>query len=231
MLDINPQKISFDLYEDIRDSYGTPYEIEGKSFESETIITINNYKILIAKHLLQHPKRLIYRISYEFIKIKLKESNLVYDTGEDTDLFTYLAGVYFGFGVILSINLKDQGFTNDGLWETKWIHFSDMPNEVMAFALATYASLIEQDNPKWKSDLPNDLKTLFEKAIVYLKEYPNSLVDENELLVHDLLDQADIEYQINDFDSAISTSEKILFLPGPYTRGGFTITACKPFLA
>lgn len=212
ILYLDSNKITYELQEDLRDSYGTPYEIEGKPFESETVIAENAYKIFLAQSLLQNPKRLLYNLIYEFIKIRLSESKLDYDTGEDTSLFIYLAGVYFGFGTILSQNLEDRGVSNDGFWETKWNYVSEMPNEVMAFALALFSKLIEQDNPDWKNQLPRSLKQQIEKATNYLNENPSSLYSKGELDANDLLNQAEGEYQKNDFDAAISTSQKVLFL-------------------
>jgi hypothetical protein len=85
------------------------------------------YKIQIANSLQKHPKGRIYSLVYEFIRIQLTDSKLQFDTGDDTDLCIYLAGIYFGFGVLLSQNLKDTGRIDDGFWETKWNCISDTP--------------------------------------------------------------------------------------------------------
>lgn len=211
MLQLDAAKISFELQEDLRDIPGMPYEMESP-FEADTVIAENAYQIIIAKSLLQHPKRLSFSLIYEFIKIRLSEDKLQYDSGEDTSLFIYLAGVYFGFGVILSQNLVDRGLSSDGFWETKWNYVSEMPQEVMAYALAAYANLINQDNPDWKQQLPGDLKQQFELAIRCLKDRPNQLFDKSELAANDLFEQAEQEYLNNNFDAAISCMQKILFL-------------------
>ncbi|EMR02757.1 tetratricopeptide repeat protein [Cesiribacter andamanensis] len=212
LLHLNSGKIIFELHEDIRDTSGVPYEIEGMPFESETVLGEDSYKIFIAKSLLQHPQRLIFSLIYECIKIRLSEDKLQYDTGEDTSLFIYLTGVYFGFGLILSQNLVDRGSASNGVWETKWNYVSDMPNEVMAFALAFDSKLVAEDNPSWKNHLPKDLKSLFESAIRYLEKNPSQLFSKAELDSNDLFQQAEQEFLDNDFDAAITTSQKILFL-------------------
>lgn len=212
LLQIQEKKITFEVVNDIRDSYGMPYEIEGKPFETELEIEEGKYKIHIANSLQKHPKRLIYNLVYEFIRIKLTENKLQYDTGDDTDLFLYLAGIYFGFGVLLSQNLKDTGRVDDGFWETKWNYISEMPNEIMAFALATYSELIEQNSSKWKDDLPSELKSQFEKAIKYLADNPSELYDKQELDANELLKLAYDQYQNNDFEEGIANLQKILFL-------------------
>ncbi|MHA7128834.1 tetratricopeptide repeat protein [Algoriphagus namhaensis] len=212
LLQIQEEKISFEVVNDIRDSYGLPYEIEGKPFETEFEIEAGQYKIHIANSLHKHPKRLIYSLVYEFIRIKLTDNKLQYDTGDDTDLFIYLAGIYFGFGVLLSQSLKDTGRIDDGFWETKWNYISEMPNEIMAFALATYSKLIEQDSPKWKDDLQSDLKSQFGKAIKYLADNPSELYDKQELEANELLKLAYDQYLNNDFEEGIANLQKILFL-------------------
>jgi tetratricopeptide (TPR) repeat protein len=123
-----------------------------------------------------------------------------------------LAGIYFGFGVLLSQNLEDTGRVVDGFWDTKWYYISEIPNEVMAFALATYSMLIEQDSPKWKDDLPSDLKSQFVKALKYLNENPSVLYNKQELQANELFKMADDQYLKNDFENAIVNLQKILFL-------------------
>lgn len=212
ILNLDSNKINFEFQEDLRDSYGTPYEIHGKPFETETLITDIDYKIFIAKSLTNHPNRLIFSLIYEFIKIRLSESKLQYETGEDTGLFIYLAGIYLGFGVVLSQNLIEKGISNDGFMETKWSFVSEMPNEVMAFALATYSKLIDNENPVWKTQLPQELISFFNKSIDLINDSPSPLFSKQELEANDILNQADIEYKNGEYDIAISTLQKALFL-------------------
>ncbi|MBX3238368.1 MAG: tetratricopeptide repeat protein [Chitinophagaceae bacterium] len=212
LLQIREEKIFFQVVNDIRDSYGMPYKIEGKPFESELEAGEGKSKIYIANSLQKHPKRLIYSFVYEFIRIKLIDNKLQFDTGDDTYLFIYLAGIYFGFGVLLSQNLKDTGRVDDGFWETKWNYISDMPNEIMAFALATYSRLIEQDIPKWKESLPSDLRSQFEKAIKYLTENPSELYDKKEIEANELFKTAYDQYQKTEFEKAVTNLQKALFL-------------------
>lgn len=212
LLQIREEKISFEVVKDIRDSYGMPYQIEGKPFETELEVEEGNYKIHIANSLQKHPKRLVYSLVYEFIRIKLTDNKLQFNTGDDTDLFIYLAGIYFGFGVLLSQNLKDTGRVDDGFWETKWNYISEMPSEIMAYALATYSKLIEQDSPKWKDDLPSDLKSQIGKAIKYLNDNPSELYDKKELEANELFKTAYDLYLQNGFEEAIVNLQEILFL-------------------
>ena len=212
LFNLGAKHISFEAQEDLRDIYGMPYQIEGKLFDAETEVGDDGYKICIARSLTTHPRRLIYTLIYEFIKIRLWDSKLQFDTGNDTSLFIYIAGIYFGFGVILSQNLTDSGRVDDGFWETKWNYSSEMPMQVMAFGLATYSKLIQKDSPDWKEELPKEIRHRFIKAIDYLNEFPNDLFDKAELEANGLFNQADKAYQSQDYDSAISTLQKALFL-------------------
>ncbi|AUC15429.1 hypothetical protein BTO06_09880 [Tenacibaculum sp. SZ-18] len=212
LLGVDSIKIRFELHEDLRDVYGMPFEMEGKPFETETEVTENNYKIHIAKSISKRPNRLVFSLIYEFIKIRLKENKLQYDTGDDTSLFIFIAGIYFGFGIPLSQNLTDRGRIDDGFWETKWNYVSEMPSEVMAFGLATYSKLIEQDNPEWKNELSQENKILFEGAIAFLNDSPSTVFSKAELDANDLFHLADQEYKKGNYEEAISNLQKILFL-------------------
>ncbi len=204
--------ISFELHRDLRDVYGMPYSIDGKPFETEIEIGEHGYSIHIAQSLTNLPNRLIYNLIYEFIKIRLIESKLEFDTGEDTGLFIFIAGIYFGFGIPLAQNLTETGRQDDGIWETKWNYISDMPYEVMAFGLAAYSILLDQEDPEWKNELPKELVNQFDAAINALRERPLSLFNKAELEAADLFRQADEEYANGKYESAISTLQKILFL-------------------
>jgi Tfp pilus assembly protein PilF len=127
-------------------------------------------------------------------------------------LFIYLAGIYYGFGVILAQNLEDAGRSSDGMWEIKWNIVSEMPLPVMAFSLATYANLRGEDDPSWKNEFKGDFKKIFEGALAFLKSNPNDLYDEGEVRANDLFNLANDQFEKHDLESAIATLQKILFL-------------------
>ena len=212
LVGVNSKMIKYELHEDLRDLYGIPFEIQEKPFETELEVNEGFYIIHIAKSISERPNRLVFNLIHEFVKIRLTENKLQFDTGEDTDLFLYIAAVYLGFGVILSQNLTDTGRFNDGFWETNWSYVSEIPNQILAFSLATYSMLIGQNSPEWKSELSQELKLQFEGAIIFLNNSPSKLFNKAELDASDLFHQASLEYQNNDFDSAISTLQKTLFL-------------------
>jgi tetratricopeptide (TPR) repeat protein len=127
-------------------------------------------------------------------------------------LFIYLAGIYYGFGVILAQNLLHAGRSDDGVWEIKWNYVSEMPQPVMAFSLATYANLTGDDDPLWKNEFKGDFKKMLEDAIVYLRKNPNDLYDEMEVKANDLFNEANDHFENHRLDAAISALQKILFL-------------------
>lgn len=212
LVGIDAAKIRFELRKDSRDVNGVPFEIYGKPFETEIEVKEDGYTIHIAHSHVKRPTRLVFCLIGEFTKIRLTENKLPFDSGEDSSLFLFIAGIYFGFGIPLSQNLTHMGIDNDGSWETKWNFTSEMPNEVMAFALATYAKLLGPDSPEWKNELPNELKLQFELAVNYLNESPSKTLSKSELDAIVLYNQAGTQAQNNHFDSAISTLQKVLFL-------------------
>ena len=212
LLGLDSSIITFELHEDLRDVYGMPFEMQGNPFETETEVMENNYKIHIAKSISKRSNRLVFSLIYEFIKIRLTENKLQYDTGDDTSLFVFIAGIYFGFGIPLSQNLTDRGRIDNGFWETKWNYVSEMPNEIMAFGLAAYSKLIEQENPEWKNELPKELKSQFDGAINLLNETNSVIFNKAELDANDLFHLADEEYKNGNYEDAISNLQKILFL-------------------
>jgi Tfp pilus assembly protein PilF len=203
----------FEVHEDLRDVYGMPFATVNKQYEAETEILENNsYKLHIAKITIKQPNRLIFSLIYEFIRIRLIEDKLPFETEEDTSLFIFIAGIYFGFGIPLLHNLTDRGRVDDGFWVTKWSYFSEMPNEVMIFGLATYSKLIGHDNPEWKSELSQVLKQQFDDAIKLINKTPPTIFSKAELDANDLFHFADNAYKNGNYKESISNLEKILTL-------------------
>lgn len=144
LLHLKDLNIRLDFWEDLRDTQEAPYEIQGKPFESGITACANHYQITVAKSLEALPGRLLFNITYQLVCIKLIEDALLDDSEADASLFVYLAGVYMGFGVILSRFLHEAGTSNNGLMETTWHYGPDIPYEVMAYVLAMYSCFSEQ---------------------------------------------------------------------------------------
>src|SRR5690606_20041260 len=212
LLSLSPGKIEIQWHGDLRDTPGIPYEIQENQMETDTEILQDRYIIHLAKNLESRPNRMIFSLIYEFVKICLNESKLEYQPEEDTDLFIYLAGIYLGFGVILSQNLVDLGRESEGLWETKWSFVSEMPKEIMAFGLALHCKLREEDNPPWLKEISAALRTDITQAAALLDSEPSPLVAKEEVQANELFYQADQQYSDRNYDDAISSLQKVLFL-------------------
>lgn len=205
--------VKHQMLTDLRDYNNIPYQVEGKPFECETQLKKGQSTIFVANSLQKHPERLIYSLIYEFIRIRLTESEVEFDVGgDDTELFIYLAGIYYGFGVILGQNLLDTGRSSDGFWEIKWNYFSEMPQPIMAYSLANYANLRGEHDPAWKNEFKGDFRKMLEEAINYLQANPNDLYDDAEVKANDLFNEANIHFERNEMEDAIGTLQKILFL-------------------
>nr|WP_294859179.1 tetratricopeptide repeat protein [uncultured Fluviicola sp.] len=211
LLEIPKNKVEFDIHEDFRDIYGMPLAVVGKTLETELEELEEGYKIHIANQIQKHPKRLIYRLIYECVRIKLIENEIPFDTGEDTEMFIYLAGIYFGFGVILTQNLRETGISNDGAWETSWSFSSPMPDETIVFGLAFYSKLGQQDSPAWSENLRSDLKKLFEQAIDFLTKTMSPHFSK-ELMANRLFSLAHVQYKRKKNEDAFSSLGKALIL-------------------
>jgi len=217
-LGLDKNLFSYEILEDIRDTPNMPYAFEKRPvdcflyFDGPT----KRYKIELAKSILKHPNWLVSTFCYEFSKARLIQSKVEYDTGTDTNLFLYLASVYFGYGVIIGKTLTDIGMKTDGFWETKWSYVSDIPYQVMAYALATFTKLKNDINPIWKIDLPQEIQTEFDFSIDYIIKSKNELFDarriDNSLNAEKLFEIADNQYQSGEISRAISTLQKIIFL-------------------
>ncbi len=210
LFQMDEEKITFEISSDFRDVYGLPYQIEGKPFETELEIREGKYNIHVANSL--RNQRLIYQLTQEFIRIKLIENKFPVDKEKNSNLLIYLAGIYFGFGVLLSQNLIDHGKINDGFWETKWNYISAMPIEVMAYALALYSTVLEEKSPSWKENLPNEIKIHFEKAMNFLIHNPSQSYEIKQIESKVLLKVASQLYVKGDVEAAITQLKKIITL-------------------
>ena len=163
-LNLNPTQFDYAIRKDIRDTSGIPYALKNNSidcfihFDKKT----DKYRIELANNILKHPNWMLSALSYEFSKVKLIESKVVFDTGNDTNVFIYLAAVFFGYGFIIGNNLIDIGTKRDGFWVKNWNYAAQIPYQIMAYALAVFAKNQNNDNPDWKNELPKNIQKEFD---------------------------------------------------------------------
>ena len=171
LLSLEASKISYEFVRDIRDEKDMPYMIKGRLFEAEVIFENNRrYHLLLANSLKENPARLLYNLSYELSKIKLKDVGCLRNINSRTYYDIFIAGVFFGFGLILSQKIMDTGRKTLGFWEMQWNYNSHIPAPVMAYALALFSVLNDNILPEWKDQLPTDIKKEYENCLNYLQE-------------------------------------------------------------
>lgn len=205
--------ISFTLITDIRDVSMTPYEIQGRAFESELDFSVENsrthYNIHIANNLLGKEYLLLRRLILELTKVKLNEKKPNFVANGNGIYFSYLASIYFGFGVLISKALVEVGVEYKAGWQKTWRTKSEVPFQIVSYALANYSKLIDDETPIWKKDLPADVIAEFDLAMQYLLENPdentifNEEVFENEIKAREHQDVAKSLMKSKQFNEAI----------------------------
>jgi tetratricopeptide (TPR) repeat protein len=213
LFDLRRDLIKVELITDIRDMQILPYEMGEDPFSTETRVRKGNHKLFIANTLLQHPAWLVHCLVCEFTKIALVEGDVPFEAdGDDNDLFDYLAATYFGLGIILASSMHETGRNSDGQVETRWNYRARLPSPVLAFALAMYAGLTNDYNPRWKDHLNKDFRKLLESSLTYIKENVRDLYNEREAQASELFDEAQIHFNDGNLDAALASLQKVLFL-------------------
>jgi Tfp pilus assembly protein PilF len=177
LLSIDRKKVAYELVTDIRDISQTPYKIIGKVFESDLeTITENDkktYVIHIANSITQEEFLLLRRIIVELSEIKIREiAPGVYD-GKDITGINYIAGIFFGCGTLISKALVEVGVQYRAGWQRTWRNKSEIPYQVIAYALASYSKLLGEDGKDWINELPADVKQDFDLAVEFLENNPD----------------------------------------------------------
>ncbi len=103
----------------------------------------------------------------------MNEKNPDFVSGKDLTYFSYIISVYFGFGVLISKALVDVGVSYRGGWEQTWRNRSEVPFQVVSYALANYSKLLGVEHPEWKKELPEDVAGEFDSAMKYLIANPD----------------------------------------------------------
>jgi hypothetical protein len=214
---INRSIISFEIEEDIRDTHGTPYEFQDSPFECEVEQIKQgdgyHYKFHFANSTLKNPKRALFHAVFQFIKIKLSLNDPEWMESNDHYFLFYLIGIYTGWGVILTQTMTDIGHHQDGLfWEQKWKYISPMPVPVMAYSLALHSCMREEYEADWKSFLPTGVRSQYEKAVEFIRQNPNPVINKGELTAKTLFKESFRQSNEKDFDKSIETCRMALFL-------------------
>lgn len=219
-LELDPQLFTYEIFEDIRDTENMPYAIADAPIDCFLNIDKQEgkYSIALAKTIFKHPHWLIASVCIEFGRAKFHYSKLDFGEGEETDLFLYLAAVYFGYGVILADNLAHTGEIRNAVWETKWAFIAKLPSPVLAYALAVIARLTGNQDPVWKELLPKEIRDEFDLAIAHIDESQNELfgIEKNRkaIQIETLFKQADKHYTSAEYKEGVLLLQQALSLAG-----------------
>lgn len=166
LLDLNSKKISFEITYDLRDGGNFPLASQGKLNEIKIIkIDENSYCINISNSLKDTQKKFIYTLIIEFIRIKLMDFKLFEEEENISEHFLFLAGIYFGFGVILFENKSEVGTIRTGFWKKTWRFLSPVLPEIIVYSFAFYQKLFPISNFNWRKILPSELLKNIDKSV------------------------------------------------------------------
>ena len=159
ILDLNSKKITLETSYDLTDS--SIYAIASQGETNEIHVTVpneNEFCFFIANSLKITQKKIIYNLVIEFIRVKLMTNQLFKDEKNISEHFLYLAGVYFGFGIILFENRYEVGFVRSGFRKTQWHFSSPMLPENILYSFAFCCKLFPNSNFNWIKHLPNEIQ-------------------------------------------------------------------------
>ena len=160
ILSLNSARISYEFSYDLRDSVGLPLAIQGE-FDEMQLQKLNNneYCILISNSVKDKPNKFIFSLINIILKIKLSELKINSEEIKFLEHFVFLAGIYFGLGVILTQKRKEVGYSTDGFWRTTWRFSSPMLDENIIYCFALYQNLFPNPNEVWVKELPSEIKS------------------------------------------------------------------------
>jgi len=210
LLQVDINKISLEIIEDLRDTYGIPLVTQGNTFETDMQIDSGKFVIYIANSLQNRPNRLLYNVILEFIKIKLSEYEISYEQRKDIEFFIFLAGIYFGFGVILTQKRIDVGRSSDGFWQTTWKYRSEVPDSIIIYAHAIYQKIFSNNQTDWTINLPKEIRDQLGDAHNLITQYCNIDFNKNELEAEQLFNLGLKEQKSKGIQSALSYFKRVL---------------------
>jgi hypothetical protein len=125
----------------------------------------NSYCINISNSLKDTQKKFIYTLIIEFIRIKLMDFKLFEEEENISEHFLFLAGIYFGFGVILFENKSEVGTIRTGFWKKTWRFLSPVLPEIIVYSFAFYQKLFPISSFNWRKILPSELLKNIDKSV------------------------------------------------------------------
>lgn len=227
ILDLNYLKIEYEFVYDLRDSTSFPLAIQGKLNDMMLQkIRNNEYCIIISNSIKDKPNKFLFSLINEVLKIRLTEFEIDYQGNKYLDYFIFLAGIYFGLGVILTQKRKEVGNSTDGFWRTTWRFSSSMLDENIIYCFALYQNLFPNPNEIWVKELPVEIKTKLDAAsnlinLDWKKHKEENNFYENEVLnnkekTQKLFSLSIQESQLGNIENSINIAKDILAISEDY---------------
>lgn len=203
--------INHEIFYDLRDSSNFPLAIQGKIQETELYnVSDNEYCIYISNSTKEIPNRLIFCLINDFLRIKLLEANIPHDQNKYSENFLFLAGIYWGFGVILTQKRIETGKSSTLFWRKKWNFSSSMLEENIIYGFALYQKIFPSLDTSWIKELPKEFGVRMMEASSLI---PFSFItDVKEAESKYFLRMATIESKKDNFSLAIELLNKVITL-------------------
>lgn len=212
-LGLDENRFSSRIFEDVRDGEDMPYATQGPGLDCllEHDSEAGTYTLSFSKSVLTRPRMLINHVCREMTRAKAMECQI--DQELNLSVVLNLAAVHLGFGVLLAQNHSDIGMRSENGWDTKWSYTTDLPEPILAYALAIFARMTDNTSPSWKKELPSEFKAEFELALVHVQslsfEQPETPAANNLLPADRQFNLAMHDYSSGNIEQAIAGLERI----------------------
>lgn len=219
--------INYEIVYDLRDSYRFPLAIQGKIQETELDkVSDNEYCIYVSNSIIQIPNRLIFCLINDFLRIKLSDSKIPHDQNKYSENFLFLAGIYFGFGVILTQKRIEIGKSTTLFWQKEWSFSSSMLLENIIYGFAIYQKIFSNLDNGWIKELPKDFESKITEATSLIQS--NIFANVNEVEAKYLMRKSFEESEKCNFilatellNKVITLSENHQTISGAYNNLGY----------
>ncbi|GAA5100474.1 hypothetical protein GCM10023210_39030 [Chryseobacterium ginsengisoli] len=211
IFDFGNKIIKYEIIYDLRDSNSFPLAIRGKFQETELDkVSDNEYCIYISNSTKEMPNRLIFCLINDFLRIKLSDAKIPHDQNKYSENFLFLAGIYFGFGVILTQKRIDTGKSSTSFWQKKWNFSSSMLVENIIYGFALYQKIFPSLDISWMKELPKDFESKINEVASLV--HSSMIADVNEAEAKYFLKKSLEKSKKDNFILAIELLNKVITL-------------------
>lgn len=137
-MNFGPAAFRFEIVEDIRDTYGLPYQMQDAPLNVEVLREGAGYAVHIAKSILDSLEFAVAAV-YAMAKARLEGAYGLPagdPEGKLANSFLELAAIHMGYGAFLLRHGTDFKVQDDGLWQRTSRRRTSIPNPEIAYAMA-----------------------------------------------------------------------------------------------